>query len=836
MNDRLLETIISLVQNPSHYLGSEIGAIKKDPKTVLLRMALAFPDLYEVGMSYLGLQILYHVLNQQQGFVAERVFAPGVDLESELRSHDVPLCSLETRTPLSDFDIVGFSLLYELNFSGVLNILDLSRIPMFSKDRDESHPLVVAGGPCAFNPEPLADFFDAMVIGDGEDVLVEMAYAWLKWKRGGGDRRALLRRWAQLKGVYIPSFFEPYWNAQGLQVLTPRLPGYSLVRKALVPDLNLRAYPTQPVIPYGRPIHDRLSLEVCRGCTRGCRFCQAGMIYRPVRERDPEKLLATAGQALTATGYEDISLLSLSTGDYGPLQGVMERLMGRCAPERIAVSLPSLRVGSLTDALMAQIKRVRKTGFTIAPEAGSQRLRDVINKNITEEALTDTIQQAFGLGWRLVKLYFMVGLPSETEEDLKDIVSLVRRLQKACVGKGRIGDITVSVSTFIPKAHTPFQWCPQVSLGESKDKIRMLKDALRGKGLRFKWQNPEMSLIEGLWARGDRRLSRLLVKAHEMGCRLDGWSDQFVFQRWQKAVEASEIDTARFTGAKDVSEPLPWDHVKCGVSKSFLQDEWQRALAGRCTEDCRQGRCNECGVCDFETVKPLTFDPRTVGLNHRVSQDVQPPAAFKKLRLSYEKRGRARFFGHLEMVKIFIRALRRAKIPLKFSEGFHPAPKCSFHGALAVGIESTVEFFTVEVPFFVRPDSVLVRVNQTLPDGLHITRCEAVFGKSAQEMPERFQYKVRLKDETFSQSKLEAFLGCSTWVLERKNKKGRTSTVDLKAVVVDMYQMSSNTIRMTLDVSGLQVRPTEVLKEVFGLDERTLKLASILKEPVSPTR
>jgi radical SAM-linked protein len=561
------------------------------------------------------------------------------------------------------------------------------------------------------------------------------------------------------------------------------------------------------------------------------------MIYRPVRERDPKKLLSLAGEALSGTGYEDISLLSLSTGDYGPLQGLMERLMGRCAPERIAVSLPSLRVGSLTDSLMAQIKRVRKTGFTIAPEAGSQRLRDVINKNITERALTETLQQAFGLGWRLVKLYFMIGLPTETDEDLNDIVSLVRRLQKACAGKGRKGDLTVSVSTFIPKAHTPFQWCRQISLAESKEKIRILKDALRGKGLRFKWQNPEMSVMEGLWARGDRRLSRLLVRAHKMGCRLDGWSDQFVFHRWQEAMDATGVDMGQFARAKDVSEPLPWDHVESGVSKGFLQDEWMRALAGTCTQDCRHGLCHQCGVCDFESIQPITWDMEDVGQTQSDSRVVNPKSTFKKLTVRYEKRGQARLFGHLEMVKIFMRAFRRAQIPLRFSEGFHPVPKFSFHCALPVGIESIMEYFTVDVPVFVQPDAVMTRVNQTLPEGLCITACKAVFEKSATNMPKKFRYTIRLKDGNFSRRRLLAFQRSPHWLLERRNKKGRVRAVDLKAVVSELRVVSSHDIQMTLDVSsGNHVRPTDVVRAVFCLDERVLKLASILKEPLFPSQ
>ncbi|NVM56551.1 MAG: TIGR03960 family B12-binding radical SAM protein, partial [Desulfobacterales bacterium] len=547
MERQSLNEILPLVRHPSHYLGSEINAIRKDPGQVRLRFALAFPDLYELGMCHTGIQILYHVLNAREDIAAERVFAPGLELEAELQASNSPLCSLETRTPLSRFDIIGFSLLYELTFTNILNLLSLSGTPLYARNRDNSHPFIIAGGPCTFNPEPVADFFDAMVIGDGEEVVLELADAWLQWKDSGWKRERLFELWSGLQGVYVPSFFEAHTDSKGLQVLTARFSGYTTVRKALVADLNQTPYPDRPVIPFGKPVHDRLNLEICRGCTRGCRFCQAGMIYRPVRERAPDYVLSLAERALASTGYEDISLLSLSTGDYGAIQVLLEHLMSRCEPEKIAVSLPSLRVGSLTESLMAQIKRVRKTGFTVAPEAGSPRLREVINKNITEQALEETVRSAFGLGWQLIKLYFMIGLPTETEADLDAIVELVRRLQRIRVPGGRNKNITVSVSTFIPKAHTPFQWCPQISAGKSREKIHMLRSRIAGRGLRFKWQNPEMSFLEGLWARGDRQLSRLLVKSYEMGCRFDGWSEQFQYKRWQEAIEACGVDVEFYT-------------------------------------------------------------------------------------------------------------------------------------------------------------------------------------------------------------------------------------------------------------------------------------------------
>jgi radical SAM-linked protein len=540
-----------------------------------------------------------------------------------------------------------------------------------------------------------------------------------------------------------------------------------------------------------------------------------------------------ADRSLGSTGYEDISLLSLSTGDYGAIEILIDRLMGRCEPDNIAVSLPSLRVGSLTEALMAQIKRVRKTGFTVAPEAGSRRLRKMINKNITEQALEDTVRSAFGLGWRLIKLYFMIGLPTETEADLDAIVGLVRRLQRmGSRGRGH-KDITVSVSTFIPKAHTPFQWCPQISLAESKERVRFLRSRLKGRGIRFKWQAPEMSILEGLWARGDRPLGRLLVKAYEMGCRFDGWSDHFQYARWQRAIDACGVDMDVYTTrGRDLSEPLPWDHIDCGVSKVFLQQEWEKALAVTQTPDCRHGECNLCGVCDFETVKPVTFEAETpVKVSHAPQRRIDR-RSYKKLDVSYVKRAPAKYFGHLELVKVFMRAFKRARIPLRFSEGFHPAPKVSFESALPVGIESAEEHFFVDVPLHVHPASLLDLVNQQLPDGLKITACIPALGRSPSKKPDSFHYTVTLKEGAFSETKLKDFLNSPTRAFIKTDRKGRVKTIDLKDAVVELRLVSPRTAHMTLNVSaGRHVRCSDALGDIFGLSDRTLKLATIIKRP-----
>ncbi|MGD9174714.1 MAG: TIGR03960 family B12-binding radical SAM protein, partial [Desulfobacterales bacterium] len=440
MSIKTIEDILPLVKKPSRYLGGEINQVKKDPTSVKLRFALAFPDLYEIGTSHFGMQILYHILNSHADIAAERVFAPGMDMDRHLRAAGLRLFSLESRHPLDHFDIIGFSLLYELNYTNILTILELSGIPFYAARRDESFPLIIAGGPCTCNPEPVADFFDALVIGDGESVILQLAECWLEWKKNSSSNKdALLKLWSTIEGVYIPAFFKPHYDDCGFQRLEPRYVDYTRVTRTLVADLDRVAFPHKPIIPFGKPVHDRLRLEVARGCTRGCRFCQAGMIYRPVRERSPDSLTDLCDQSISSTGYEDISLLSLSTGDYGCIVPLMERLMLRYASQNVAVSLPSLRAGTLTPELMELIKTVRKTGFTIAPEAGSQRLRDVINKNISDTEIIKTVKDAFDLGWQVIKLYFMIGLPTETEADLKALVDLVKSLRQIKKTAGRRG-------------------------------------------------------------------------------------------------------------------------------------------------------------------------------------------------------------------------------------------------------------------------------------------------------------------------------------------------------------------------------------------------------------
>ena len=819
---------LASLEKPSRYLGSEINAVRKNPDHVKLRVVLAFPDLYEIGTSHFGIQILYHILNRRPDVAAERVYAPALDLEAYLRRTGKPLFSLESHTPLDRFDMIGFSLLYELNYTNMLTMLELAGIPWLAAERDARHPLVIAGGPCTCNPEPVADFFDAIVVGDGEGVVPALVNAWLAWRQSGAaDRQELLERWCAIEGVYIPSFFDPHYDASGFQTLEPRFQNCTAIRRAIAGDLDALPFPDRPVLPFGKPVHDRLRIEVARGCTRGCRFCQAGMLYRPVRERSPEKVFDLALKALAATGYEDLSLLSLSTGDYGCIVPLMQRLMGRFASDRVAISLPSLRAGTLSAELMDLIRTVRKTGFTIAPEAGSQRLRNVINKNITEAEIVETVRDAFQMGWQLVKLYFMIGLPTERSEDLQAIVDLVHRLRKLKGPSGRRGQLNISVATFIPKPHTPFQWAPQLGLEESRTRLRAIQEGLRTGGIEFKWQNPEMSRLEGALARGDRRLGSVLRAAHRRGCRFDGWGDQLNFRAWMEAFADAGIDPDFFLSRiRDVREPLPWDHIDILVDKAFLRSEWEKALAEGLTVDCRFGECNACGVCDFKSVVPRVHRPTLVREDASLRPGGVPPQAYRRLQVSYSKTGPARFLGHLEMVNIFLRALRRARIPLKFSEGFHPKPKVAFDNPLPTGMESEEERMVVTVASGVTPAELISNLNAELPEGLDIH----AGSENIEDPPDCCTFRI-LFGKHLSE-KLEASLAsidCGRELVVSSHK-GKLKKMVLRDILTEVRMVDSGVMEMTLSCEpGKTVRPREVLKQIFGLNEETLSEVGIRK-------
>lgn len=824
-----VQELLPFVQMPSRYLGTEIHSTRKDPSTVALNVALGFPDLYEIGSSHFGIQVLYHILNQRKDIIAERVFAPDRDFEALLRRHKIPLMSLESQRPLKHFDLIGISLLYELNYTNVLNMLDLAGLHLSADQRGEDDPFVIAGGPCVCNPEPMAEFFDAMVFGDAEYLIVELAEQWLQWNNSGEKKVDLLRRWSRLEGIYVPRFFKAVDDSRGYQYLRAEKNVRPSVKRRVVSDLDSAPFPDSPVIPFGRPVHDRLRLEISRGCSRGCRFCQAGMIYRPVRERKPATLLEMARKGLAATGYEDISLLSLSTGDYRCLGPLMEMLMRRCRRDHVAVSLPSLRAGVLTPRLMELIRSVRKTGFTIAPEAGSQRLRDVINKNITYEDVAQTVEDAFAMGWRLIKLYFMIGLPTETDDDLDAIVAMVRDLLRIKGPNGHKGHINVSVTTFIPKSHTPFQWAGQIPLDVSKAKIARLKSAFDAmRTVRFKWQDPGMSLIEGILARGDRRTSEALVNAWKNGCIFDGWTDRFDLSRWMDALTRTRIPIEFYTSReRSLDEPLPWDHMDSRVDSDFLKGQWASAQVGECVTDCRHGECHACGVCDFEQRLPRIHESCA---HVPLAGPDEPDCQFLTYELTYEKVDAARFFGHLEMMRHFGRAMRRAGIEVKYSEGYHPMPKIAFDNPLPLGVESESEIMRITVAAHHGETDLIDRINPFLPSGLQILTCRLKPSGRAMRTAGQDCYRVSLSGPALDPLQIDAFNRSERWDYTRIRHSGRTQHFDLKTAVVRLTMLDETTIDIVIrDDCKPKARPADILQSVFKLKAALLQSARVRK-------
>lgn len=600
--DNRLDALLLRVQKPGRYTGGELNSVVKDPEKMAIRFAFCFPDTYEVGMSHLGMKLLYGLFNAQEDVWCERAFLPGEDMEALLREKRLPLFALESRDPLSVFDFLGFTLQYELSFTAVLDMLDLAGVPLKAADRDERFPLVVGGGPCACNPEPLADFFDLFTLGEGEEVNLELFELYRRHKKAGFSKAAFLRQAAGIEGVYVPSLYEVAYHEDGtVAAVTPREGAPVRVRKRIVADLDRAYYPSSFVVPFLDIVHDRAMSEIFRGCIRGCRFCQAGFIYRPVREKSPAVIDAQAHTLCRSTGYEEFSLSSLSTSDYTRLDELLPRLLAWAEKERTNISLPSLRVDGFSEELAERLNVLRRSGLTFAPEAGTQRLRDAINKNVSEEEILDTCRKAFAGGWTAVKLYFMLGLPTETAEDVAGIAALGQKIVNLYYAnpdkpKGKGVTVTVSASCFVPKPFTPFQWEPQDTMEELRDKQKLLVSSVTTKKISLSWHDAETSFLEAVFARGDRRLGRVLEEAFRRGCSRDSWSEHFNLQTWLAVFRDLGLDPAFYANRRrDYGEVLPWDHLDYGVTKAFLQRESEKARQSAVTPNCRQA-CSACGA------------------------------------------------------------------------------------------------------------------------------------------------------------------------------------------------------------------------------------------------
>ena len=760
---QLDHSILQSVLKPARYTGGEWNAVRKDWAFVRCRFALALPDVYEVGMSNLGLAILYEILNRRTDILAERVYAPWVDMEEQMRAREIPLFSLESRREISSFDFLGFSLQYEMIYSNVLNMLDLAGIPLYARARGADMPFIVGGGPCVYNVEPIADFFDFFVIGEGEEVILELCDVFIAWDAAGrpGGRAEFLTRLLDINGIYVPSFYEPVYDAAGnfLEIRPLHPAARPVIYKRVVRDMDAVMSVEHPIVPYMDIVHNRMMMELFRGCSRGCRFCQAGIAYRPARERTEERLRHMAHGLVESTGYDEMSLTSLSSADYSCLGRLVDDLMADYAGEKLSFSLPSLRIDSFSIELAHRMQQVRKSGLTFAPEAGTQRLRDVINKGVTEENLLTACGAAFRHGWKQVKLYFMMGLPTETDEDIIGIAQLAKKVVDLYTEiRGRRGcKVTVSVSCFVPKPYTPFQWFGQLPIAEFQRRQQLLKEHITDRSITFHYHDARLSVIEGVFARGDRRLAPALYEAWKNGAKFDGWSDLFDDSRYFAAFETCGVDWAYYSRrTRTLGEPLPWAHTSPGVLERFLRTEWQKALEASLTADCRRTHCTGCGICPALGVdiidyakdeQPRTAAPHDTAVSAAVETGVKSLPMERALTLYrglITKGEELRYVSHLDYANLFVRACKRARLPMAYSEGFNPHMKVSFASALSLGAASDAEYVDFEMTEPLPPQEVMVRLQKHLPQGAQMVRLRLLEGRHRALMADVDEARYRI--------------------------------------------------------------------------------------------
>lgn len=833
-----MKKLLPLLPRPTRYLGSEWGTVHKDISKVRAHIALNFPDLYEVGMSYLGQKILYETVNRCSDFYAERSYVPCTETAKILKEHGELLATMESDTPLKDVDIIGVSMTHELCYTNVLYMLDLAGIPLRTADRGEEFPLIIAGGGACFNAEPMADFLDAMMLGDGEESIIKVLETVADCKEKGASRHETLVALSKLPGLYIPSFFDP------------ENPGDTCIEKAIVDDLEPIPFPQGQVLSFGQTVHDRLTLEIARGCTRGCRFCQAGIIYRPVRERTPETLNKILMNGLKETGYEETSFLSLSTGDYSALDGLFAKSFDHCAAEQVSISLPSLRVGSISDPIMKRISSIRRTGATLAPEAGSQRMRDVINKGINEPQILDHVLKLFNNGWQTVKLYFMIGLPTETVDDLDAILDLCLKVRDVAGKDVKRLNITAAVSPFVPKSHTPFQWDRQISIDEISERLDYLKRIFRPvKRLQLKFHQPQMSFLEGIFSRGDRRLGNVLESAYKKGAVFSSWKDHLSLEPYMEAMKEFGLTPEEFQRERSTEERLPWDHLSCGVSKKFLLTERRRSLEGKVTNDCRYDSCRNCGICEFKGRKSLLttqakekdIRPKLVFHSRdQANEDIpefvpadKPDLGLKgsHFRIWFEKMGPTAYISQLDLQSVLERAMRRAELPLSFSQGFHPMPRISFGRALPVGVESRAEWLNIMLRTEIDGDELIKRLNAQMPIGIKISKADqlSLSRKHPQPQIEEYELTYHTDNEKTRQwmKNWREFLGSESFPVERETKKGIKS-VDIRPTVLKVSFDGDLTVKILFDWNKLYFNPIKFMDAVCPgsslLDFRLVKL------------
>ena len=812
----------ALIERPTRYTGGEFNSITKDFDATPCRVLLSLPDVYEVGMSNLGLAILYSILNRREDTLCERAYAVWTDAEAVMRAENIELFALESKRPARAFDFWGFSLQYEMIYTNVLNMLDLAKIPLHTSERVDE-PFIIGGGPCVYNVEPVADFFDFFIIGEAEEVFGEVIDEFKIWKDSGkhGGRRGFLKRLLKVSGIYVPSFYEPLYSGEKFLGMKISENAPRKILKRVVKDFDATPSVENPIVPFMEIVHDRAMLELFRGCSRGCRFCQAGMTYRPVRERKVDTLKNLARRLIDSSGWDEISLTSLSSADYSCLSRLIDDLQADFRNERVSFSLPSLRIDSFSIELAEKVQTVRKSGLTFAPEAGTQRLRDVINKNVTEENLLEACSAAFERGWRAVKLYFMMGLPTETDEDIAGIADLAKKV----AGLKRGVKVTLSVSCFVPKAWTPFQWFGQISLEEFKRRQNLLKDLIHDKNITYNYHDAQLSVLEGALARGDRRLAKVIETAWKLGAKFDGWSDLFKPEVWTAAFAACEVNPEDYRRERDFFEALAWEHTSPGVDKNFLLTEWEKSQAEITTRDCRRTSCTGCGVCMNLGAKVINNYELEIG--NESDANLIPHSSFlipncTKYRGQIRKGAQVAMLSHLDYMNLFMRALLRSKLPAAWSEGFNPHLKVSFATALAVGVTSDCEYVDFELTAELEAEEVMRRLNLQLPEDARLVKLKKLRGKvkPVMSLVEMSRYEVRLpfeeKNLPAAQKSVESFNAAEEIHFTRITPK-KTRELELKKYLAEpiSLRITHSALRIEFAVKILpegSLKPGEVLK------------------------
>lgn len=852
MKREKLEQMLLQVQKPAQYIGGELNSVMKDKTRVDCRLAFCFPDKYEVGMSHLGMKILYSLYNKRENWWCERVFAPDADMEALLRKEGEPLYALESLDPIKDFDFILFTLQYEMSYTGVLNMLDLAGVPVLAKERTGLWPIVAAGGPCACNPEPLADFVDLFILGEGEEVNLEITDLYMQAKREGWDKQRYLKEAAKIGGVYVPSLYDVSYNADGtIHAVTPNCPeAPAKVTKRIIADLDKVFFPEKFVVPFINIVHDRSMLELQRGCLRGCRFCQAGFIYRPLREKHYDTLNHDAHCLCDTSGYEELSLTSLSTSDYLEIEPLLDDLLAWSPQQRVSLSLPSLRVDNFSKELMEKVSRIKKSGLTFAAEAGTQRLRDVINKNVTEEEVLSTCKTAFEGGYTSVKLYFMMGLPTETMEDIEGIANLAQKVVDLYYSlptrpKGRSVSVSISCACFVPKPFTPFQFEGQDTMELLREKQKHLLASVKSKKISVSYHDADVSFIEAILAKGDRRMGPVILSAWKKGSKLDGWYEYFDPQRWYDAMAECGLDPAFYANRhRDYDEVMPWDHLDFCVSKEFLIRENKIARQSATTPQCRE-RCSACGAncltgggrCPAN-VDTITSDRPLAPIEKQApqlqaSELLEQP---QKMRLFFTKLDRAKYISHLDMNRCMSRAMRRANLPVWYTGGFNPHMYLTFPLPLSLGCESSYECVDLKMVQPVDPQEVVGRLNPCLPPDIQ------VFRAAAPQMDQKeiawADYEMQLDGGEDFAEKLEEYLNQPALMVVKKTKKGEKE-IDIRPhFSVQKLEVRDSGVYATMRFATgieLNINPTLLLdNSPFPLRVISLKRVMVYNKELQP--